>query len=128
MERAAEVQRILGSLQELILLTCKCKSIASDGGPVFDQASALHRRLRIYERVLEVDGPRQGSWRGVEDQCVGDPERLLARLSGLGAHKLVLDVAEEFCVSGPILQELEGGALFACLSERPVDGGGVPGL
>ena len=118
----------LWSLQELILLTCKCKSIASDGGPVLDQASALHRRLRIYERVLEADGPRQGSWRGVEDQCVGDPERLLKRLSGLGAHKLVLDVAEEFCVSGPILQELEGAALFACLSERPVDGGGVPGV
>jgi hypothetical protein len=116
------------SLEDVILVALKCKSIAEAGSKVHSLALTLCTQLGLYKRILVADGAYNGKWLDVENVCKNSPESLLKRLSVLGAHQLVSDIASEFECIDATLRELEGEAMLACLSEKSVDGGGICGV
>ena len=115
-------------LDDLTLLTLKCASVSAPGSEIHSRALGLLRRLKICKRVLVADQNHQGRWQEIETQCADRPEKLLRRLSSLGAHELVSEIAREFGADRRVLHELVGEGLLTTLSERSVDGGGVPGV
>ena len=124
------LQRFKGrwSLDDLILLASKCKSIAIKGSEMHSLSSKLHKQLNLYRQILLIDGTYNEDWQDVKMSCQSNPENVLKRLSTLGAHKLVSDVAQEFGCSDVVLRELQGEAILSCLSEKSVDGGGIAGV
>ena len=117
------------SLQALIDVASKCKSTADSDGKIYKSLSERHRKLELYKQVILIDNTYEGErWKDIDQACTSSPKLLLKRLSLLGAHQLISEIASEFGVNTSTLRELEGEALLSSLSDKSVDGGGTSGV